>query len=360
MNNNNMNDTNNTNEVVYDNIQTYIDSLPDDILKLNLSNKELTELPDLSRFSELEKLYCCNNQLTSLPETLPESLKLLECWKNQLTYLPETLPNSLCILNCAINKLTSLPNHLPNSLRLLNCDYNQLTLLLYAGAPFNHLSNSLRILHCYNNQLTSLPDTLPDSLRILHCDNNQLTSLPDTLPDSLQELTCRNNQLISLPDHLPNSLRLFLYLNSIYFDDAMTNNFCNTIEFNDVYYGLLGHGSGHYRSPDYTLQLHTLHTQLTNSQLTDIWFSRRPENDSNGLLIKLYPILGSFKTISEKNKYIKERNILIAKEKAEERIKQLNKDGCLIEKAIQWRMKPAKIEWYLNNGYDLDDINRFL
>lgn len=32
-------------------VQKYIDSLPDDVLKLDLSYKGLRELPDLSRFS---------------------------------------------------------------------------------------------------------------------------------------------------------------------------------------------------------------------------------------------------------------------------------------------------------------------
>ena len=46
------------------------------ITELDLSNKGLTKLPDLSLYTNLKKLYCSNNKLTSLP-TLTENLRLL-------------------------------------------------------------------------------------------------------------------------------------------------------------------------------------------------------------------------------------------------------------------------------------------
>jgi Leucine-rich repeat (LRR) protein len=70
------------------NIEKYIDSLPEDTYTINLSNKKLTYIPDLSRFKGLRILNVNFNQLTSLPK-LNESLEILHCGYNRLTSLPE-------------------------------------------------------------------------------------------------------------------------------------------------------------------------------------------------------------------------------------------------------------------------------
>ena len=71
-------------------VQTYLNSLLYDILELDLSNCNLTELPDLSRFTQLQELNCEQNKLTSLPDHLPHYLRRLYCSCNQLTSLPTT------------------------------------------------------------------------------------------------------------------------------------------------------------------------------------------------------------------------------------------------------------------------------
>ena len=86
-------------------IETYLNSLSEDILILNVSGRGITSLPDLTRFKNLQKLYCFNNELTSLP-SLPQNLQKLYCCSNKLTLLP-TLPENLKILsysNIAIYK----------------------------------------------------------------------------------------------------------------------------------------------------------------------------------------------------------------------------------------------------------------
>ena len=52
----------------------------------------------------------------------------------------------------------------------------------------------------------------------------------------------------------------------------------------------------------------------------------------------------------------------IEKEKAEERMKLLNpkEGGGLVEKAIQWRMRPDKIKGYLEEGMSMDEIYEIL
>ena len=49
------------------NIEDYLNSLPEDIQEIDVDSKEITYLPDLTRFKNLQTLICSNNQLTELP-----------------------------------------------------------------------------------------------------------------------------------------------------------------------------------------------------------------------------------------------------------------------------------------------------
>ena len=158
-------------------------SLSLDIREINICNKNLSILPDLSRFTCLQKLDCSNNQLRRL-DNLPSFLQVLNCSYNQITQL-DNLPPSLQILYCYNNQLTRLDNF-PSSLQVLNCSSNQLTQL-------DNLPSSLQILQCYYNQITQL-DNLPSSLQVLDCSYNQIVQL-DNLPLSIQFLECFHNKM---------------------------------------------------------------------------------------------------------------------------------------------------------------------
>ena len=129
-------------------VEEYLAKLSDDIERINLSNKDLTELPDLSRFTNLKMLDCCINSLFVLPENLPQSLQELYCYNNFLSKLPENLPQNLQILDCSYNYLLFLPDNLQK------------------------WPQNLQILYCYNNSLSYLLDNLPQSLQRLYCWNN--------------------------------------------------------------------------------------------------------------------------------------------------------------------------------------------
>jgi len=115
-----------------------------------------------------------------------ENKKVMKCNDNNLTKLPELLPETLLDLECYNNKLTKLPE-LPKSLKELYCQNNQLIEL-------SELPNDLLSLICFRNELTELPK-LPKGLKRLDCRNNKLKELKD-LPESLLELHCCNNDLI--------------------------------------------------------------------------------------------------------------------------------------------------------------------
>ena len=175
------------------NIETYLNSLSEDRLTLTINSRNITVLPDLTRFKNLKKLYCGFNKLTSLPTTLPESLEILHCSYNTLTSLPD-LKNlkNLKRLYCSNNQLTSLPNPLPQGLEELICSDNQLTSL----PDLKNLKN-LKELNCSDNQLISLPNTLPESLEILYCFDNKLTYLPN-LPEKTIYIYYPNNPVYNI------------------------------------------------------------------------------------------------------------------------------------------------------------------
>ena len=144
-------------------INAYLNCLPEDIEYIDLRFCNLTFIPSLKRFKNLQILDCDNNKLTSLP-LLNENLEELYCNDNCLTSLP-SLNENLQILNCSENQLTSLPS----------------------------LNENLYALYCNNNELTSLP-SLNENLRELYCNHNKLTSLP-YLNENLQKLICLHNPI---------------------------------------------------------------------------------------------------------------------------------------------------------------------
>ena len=156
------------------NIEIYLNSLPDNTTHIDVSDKNVCFIPDISRFTLLEILYCDNNYIISLPR-LPPNLRLLSCLSNKLRSLPP-LPQTLEYLFCSYNPLTSLPP-LPTNLLHLYCDKTGLTSL-----PVE-LPQNLSHLHCVGNNLTSLPE-LPPNLSHLYCSHNNLNSMP-TLPQSI-------------------------------------------------------------------------------------------------------------------------------------------------------------------------------
>lgn len=184
------------------NIEEYLDSLPENTEIVVLYGRHLTFIPEtIIRFGNLKILACSYNNLTELPD-LPKSLKKLSCTYNQLTQLPFELPESLEECYCSDNQLTQLPE-LPQTLKKLHCYNNKLTYL-------PELPPSLEECYCGFNKILELPK-LPQLLKTFFCNKNELTFLPTELPDSLLYFDCCDNNITSC---LPNLPPLLKYLNS--------------------------------------------------------------------------------------------------------------------------------------------------
>ena len=117
------------------NIEKYLDSLPENTTEIDISDKLLTYIPNsILRFKHLQKLYCFNNELTSLPDlSILTKLETLYCYNNELTSLPELsgLIN-LQRLYCYNNELPEILNFKTYSLtheekniidRFIKCKY---------------------------------------------------------------------------------------------------------------------------------------------------------------------------------------------------------------------------------------------
>ncbi len=173
---------------LFNNIDDYINSLPDNTTRINIACMYLTYIPDLSRFTNLQYLDCSRNKLKQLPP-LNSNLQKLNCSRNKLKQLPP-LNSNLQKLNCSHNLLKQLPE-LNENLIILDCSNNLLTSL-------PTLNNDLEGLFCFNNLLKSLPP-LNKKLSHLNCCVNELTWLP-VINNELISLDCFGNKLYYLPN----------------------------------------------------------------------------------------------------------------------------------------------------------------
>jgi internalin A len=158
-------------------------------------------LPDpILQLTSLEELRLSNNQITSLPETIADSL-----------------PN-LRVLSLDRNNLTSVPDRLQDlaGLQTLLLRHNQLT-ELPSGLPGPRMT-ALRLLHVSSNLLTTLPDSLAECPQLTHvyANGNQIRNLPsnllsnllsDNTVSSLRHLNLTHNQIEELPSTWGNADR---------------------------------------------------------------------------------------------------------------------------------------------------------
>jgi len=164
------------------------------------------EVNDLAeqRYPNLQelKIYMCG--LSEVPRLPKRWLKTLVITGNEITHLPEDLPDSIEHLFLFKNDLRELPARLPKNIRKLNkaCNPN-----LRIPSDYRFPDN-LEELVFHGCHLTNLPDRLPRSLRRLVCDTNQLTHLPQELPRNLEVLTCSRNRISRLPKLPPNLIEL--------------------------------------------------------------------------------------------------------------------------------------------------------
>ncbi|MEP0266290.1 T9SS type A sorting domain-containing protein [Dokdonia sp.] len=142
------------------------------VLILRVNDESISNLTGISYFTNLERLYCKDNQLTTLDISNNNLLTYLYCSDNQLTSLDVSNNISLERLFCENNQLTTLDISNNNLLTYLYCPDNQLTSLDVSN------STGLRWFDCSNNLLTTLDLTWCEELVLFDCSaNTTLTNL---------------------------------------------------------------------------------------------------------------------------------------------------------------------------------------
>ena len=161
------------------------------IYRLNFGSSAAGNLNGIEFFTNLETLYCQNNQLTSLDLTGLSNLKYLDCSYNQLSTLNLTMLPNLEILGCSDNDLTSINFSGLNNLNNINCSYNNLQTI-----DISNVAN-LKVLSCSQNQISSL-DLSNVSLAALYIQNNLFTSIDLSGQVNLIQFWCSTNQITNV------------------------------------------------------------------------------------------------------------------------------------------------------------------
>lgn len=137
-------------------------SLADSLEILDLSNNQLTSIPDeIKQLKKLKILFASNNQFEILPTSLGqcENLEMIGFKTNQIKQVPaESLPAKLRWLILTENQITRLPDKLGECTRIqkLALAGNQLTELPGNLSQLHHLE----LLRISANKLTIFPDQL--------------------------------------------------------------------------------------------------------------------------------------------------------------------------------------------------------
>jgi hypothetical protein len=176
--------------------------------------------------------------LENLNEPIPIETTILYCNRLRLAQLPGGIGNltNLQILYCSDNQLQELPKT-PR----LRCK----SVAGHSTCEWIGNLTNLQSLYCYDNQLQELPKTPVSTcewignlsnLQFLSCDGNQLQKLPDNIGNltNLQTLFCYNNQLQELPKTPVSTCESIGNLTNLRKISCFNNQFRK--EFSDIIY----------------------------------------------------------------------------------------------------------------------------
>lgn len=207
-----------------------------EITRLEISETQITEIPQIENLVNLNSLILNNNRLTAIPSLANFSdLTHLEIENNELVEAP-ILPESsnLLFLSLHNNLLTSLSD-ISNQHNLLYLNVSRNSSLGYIPS-LSHLTK-LQDLTIYLCGLDELPDlTDLSSLSILNAGYNNLTSIPDLGHlSTLKTIYLNDNMLNSISDlsGLPLLEKVRLYNNYLSFEDF--TSFSSDSNYSEVF-----------------------------------------------------------------------------------------------------------------------------
>jgi hypothetical protein len=141
------------------------------VFYLSVGDSNLNNIDGIEYFTNMIKLYCSNNQLSTLDLLNLSNLAVLVCENNNMTFLNLSGCIGLSELNCSNNKLTNLDLDESKLLTQLNCSNNSLS-----GIDLNELVD-LRILNISNNPIGTLNLNSLINLGVLEARNTKIVFL---------------------------------------------------------------------------------------------------------------------------------------------------------------------------------------
>jgi Leucine-rich repeat (LRR) protein len=163
------------------------------VLLLDLSGLNISDITGIAGFISLETLICSNNELTTLNVSTNVNLKSLLCASNFLTGLLLNSNTNLETLNCSNNQIKNLDLASNTLLKSLSCSGNQLS-------QIDLVNNSdLTFLSLLNNRITGeLVVSNNTNLESLFCSSNQISILDLGSNKVLKNLDVSNNLISTL------------------------------------------------------------------------------------------------------------------------------------------------------------------
>lgn len=160
---------------------------------LDVTGQHIANLKGIEYFTNLTRLYCKDNKLTTLDLSGNAKLQQVYCSSNKLEQLNLSGNSQMRIVECNDNEnLTTLDVSSNPYLKILRCSNNNLSELDLSHNP------DLEILNCNNNKLSELDLSNNKKLEKLYCANNLLKKLDVSNRPSLEEAICNDNQLVRL------------------------------------------------------------------------------------------------------------------------------------------------------------------
>ncbi len=142
------------------------------VAMLFVSSANISDLTGIEYFTNLERLSCIYNHLTTINVSQLSSLTVFDCSNNQITALDLSNLSQLKTLACANNQLVSLNISAQSQLEIFFCHNNHISSLDFSNNP------ALQRVYCGGNLISSLDFSYNPAFFDLGCHNNpNLTSI---------------------------------------------------------------------------------------------------------------------------------------------------------------------------------------
>lgn len=201
-----------------------------EVCKLYVNYAAISDMTGIEYFTNLEKLFCRGNLITTFDATPLINLSWLSIYGNLLTDINLAGLSNLDQLFISDNQLTSIDISDLSSLVVLRCDNNLLTTL--------NVQQPLAYLYCGNNLLETLDVSELSSLYDFDCSSNNLVSLNiknGSIENSFSFDFSNNNNLQYVCADYEQLDDIEDRINQYGYNNCYTNSICSFVEGEDFY-----------------------------------------------------------------------------------------------------------------------------